>query len=103
MPVELFLTDHSPDRPPVTIEVQTGTEPMLIETVDGGARTYPGEATDPDAVLSGRPQLVIGVLSGWLELAAAERRGLRYEGDPSVLSRVRAERVAPEQGAELVG
>jgi DNA-binding HxlR family transcriptional regulator len=103
MPVELFLTDRSPDRPPVTIEVQTGTEPMLIETVDGGARTYPGEATDPDAVLKGTPQLVIGVLSGLLELAAAECRGLRYEGDPSVLARVRAERVAPEQGAELVG
>jgi DNA-binding HxlR family transcriptional regulator len=102
MPVELFLTDRSPDLPPVTIEVQTGAEPMLIETVDGGARTYPGEATDPDAVLSGTPQLVIGVLSGRLELGAAERRGLRYEGDPAVLARVRTERRAREQGAELV-
>jgi hypothetical protein len=102
MPVELYLTDRSPDRPPVTIEVQAGGEPMLIETVDGGARTYPGEAADPDAVLRGTPQLVIGVLSGRLELAAAERRGLRYEGDPAVLSRVRAEPRAPEHGAELV-
>jgi hypothetical protein len=102
MPVELFLTDRSPDRPPVTIEVQTGAEPMLIETVDGGARTYPGEATDPDAVLRGTPQLVTGVLSGRLELAAAERRGLRYEGDPAVLARVRTEPRAPEHGAEPV-
>jgi DNA-binding HxlR family transcriptional regulator len=102
MPVGLYLTDRSPDRPPVTIEVRTGAEPMLIETVDGGARTYPGEATDPDAVLSGTPQLVIGVLSGRLELAAAERRGLRYEGDPAVLARVRTERRASEHGAELV-
>jgi DNA-binding HxlR family transcriptional regulator len=102
MPVGLYLTDRSPDRPPVTIEVQTDGEPMLIETVDGGARTYPGEATDPDAVLRGTPELVIAVLSGRVELAAAERRGLRYEGDPAILSRVRAERSAPEQGAELV-
>jgi DNA-binding HxlR family transcriptional regulator len=102
IPVELYLTDRTPDRPPLTIEVQAGGEPMLIETVDGGARTYPGEATDPDAVLRGAPQLVIGVLSGRLELAAAERSGLRYEGDPAVLSRVRGEPRAPEHGAELV-
>jgi DNA-binding HxlR family transcriptional regulator len=103
MPVELYLTDRTPDGPPITIEVHAGGEPMLIETAGGRARTYPGEAADPDAVLRGTPRLVIGVLSGRLELAAAERRGLRYEGDRAVLSRVRGEPRAPEHGAELVG
>jgi DNA-binding HxlR family transcriptional regulator len=102
MPVEYFLTDRSPDRPPVTIEVRTGGEPMLIETVDGKARARPGGTADADAVVSGTPELVISLLSGRLGLAAARDRGLQYVGDPKILSRVRAERSAPEQGTELV-
>jgi DNA-binding HxlR family transcriptional regulator len=88
MPVELFLTDRTPERPPVTIELRAGEEPMLIETADGGARTRPGAAEDPDAVLTGTPQLVVGVLSGRLDLAEARARGLQYDGDPETLSRV---------------
>jgi DNA-binding HxlR family transcriptional regulator len=88
MPVELFLTDRTPERPPVTIELRTGEEPMLIETADGGARTRPGTAEHPDAVLTGTPQLVVSVLSGGLDLAEAQARGLQYDGDPETLSRV---------------
>jgi DNA-binding HxlR family transcriptional regulator len=102
MPVELYLTDRSPDRPPATIEVQAGGEPMLIQTVDGGARARPGEADHPDAVLRGTPELVIGVLTGRVKLAAARDRGLQYVGDPKILSRIRAEWPAPEQGADLL-
>jgi DNA-binding HxlR family transcriptional regulator len=101
MPVQLYLTDRTPDLARVTIEVQTGGEPMLIETVDGGARARPGEAAHPDAVLRGTPELVIGVLTGLVELAAARDRGLQYVGDPKILARVRAERSAPAQAAEL--
>jgi len=102
MPAELFLTDRSPDRPPVTIEVHTGGEPMLIETVDGGAQARPGEAAHPDAVLRGTPELVISVLSGRVELAAAEGGGVEYQGDPAILLRVRGEVSEPERGTELV-
>ncbi len=91
MPVELFLTDRDPERPPVTIEVRTGEEPIVIETADGGARIRPGAVEHPDAVLAGSPQLVLGVLGGALGLDAAESRGLRYEGDPETLWRVRGE------------
>jgi DNA-binding HxlR family transcriptional regulator len=100
MPVNYLLTDRSPDRPPITIEVRAGGEPMVIETADGEARARPGEARDPDAVLRGTPQLVIGVLRGQLELAAAEGRGLEYEGDPRILSRLRSKE--DELGTELV-
>jgi len=95
MPVELFLTDRAPDLPPITIEVQTGEEPIVIETADGGARIRPGAGEHPDAVLEGTPQLVLGVLSGRLDLAAARARGLRYEGDPETLSRIRREAPQP--------
>jgi len=87
-PAALYLTDTAPERPPITIEVRTGEEPMVIETTQGAVRTRPGPAEDPDAVLSGPPRLVIGVIAGKLALSDAVARGLQYEGDPEVLGRV---------------
>jgi DNA-binding HxlR family transcriptional regulator len=88
VPVELCLTDRTPDGPPITIEVRTGEEPVLIETVAGSARIRAGSAERPDAVLAGTPHLILGVLSGKLDLTEAEAGGLRYDGDPEALSRV---------------
>jgi DNA-binding HxlR family transcriptional regulator len=90
LPIKLHLSDRTPDRPPITIELRTGEEPMIIETVDGTVRTRPGFAENPDAVLSGPPQLIVGVLTGKLDLTDARAAGLRYEGDPKILRRVQA-------------
>lgn len=87
-PAALYLTDTAPEGPPITIEVRTGEEPMVIETASGGIRTRPGPAENPDAVLSGPPKLVIEVIAGKLGLADATARGLRYQGDPEVLGRI---------------
>jgi DNA-binding HxlR family transcriptional regulator len=94
VPVELFLSDRAPDAAPLAIEVRTGEQPMTIEAVDGELRTRPGSVEDPDLVLSGTPQLVLGVLTGMLDLAAATALGLECEGDPAALARVQAEALA---------
>lgn len=97
LPTELFLNDRSPDDPPVVIEVRVGEEPpMLLETADGRVLTRPGSAAQPDAVLSGSPHIVLGVFSGALELADAERLGLVCEG-----SRESVLRVLPEPDSTL--
>jgi DNA-binding HxlR family transcriptional regulator len=88
LPFELHLRDHTPERPPVTIEVRTGDEPLVIETVAGTARARAGTAEHPDAALAGPPQLVVAVLTGKVDLADARARGLRYDGDPETLRRV---------------
>jgi DNA-binding HxlR family transcriptional regulator len=88
LPAEFFLSDQAPDQPPITIEVRAGEESILIETVNGGIRTRPGTADQPDAVISGPPQPILGLLSGRLNLARARKRGLKYEGDPGVLRRL---------------
>ncbi len=88
MPLGFYLGDHTPDRPPITIEVRSGDHPMIIETVDGTVRIRPGTADHPDAVIAGPPELVMGVLSTKLDLAEARARGLRYDGSPEVLRRV---------------
>jgi DNA-binding HxlR family transcriptional regulator len=92
LPAEIFLTDKRPDRPPVSIELRTtGGEPMVVETVDGEVRTRRGSADDPDLVLSGTPQLVVGVLTGRLAPARARELGLETEGDTRILRRLQRE------------
>src|SRR6266566_2438942 len=90
LPVELFLSDQSPDRPPVQIELRTGDEPMTIRAGGGEVRANSGSAQDPDLVLTGTPQLVIGVISGRLRLRDATALGLKCDGDHRALARVRA-------------
>jgi DNA-binding HxlR family transcriptional regulator len=88
LPAKLYLTDNTPQRRPVTIEVRAGDEPMIIEAGHGAVRIIEGAAKNPDAVLSGPPDVVAGVFSGRLSLTRARARGLHYEGDPEILRRV---------------
>src|SRR5579859_7331726 len=88
LPTALFLEDHAPERPAIAIAVDTGDEPMVIETVDGAVRARPGAAADPDLVLSGPPKLLLGAISGHLTLDEARARGLRCEGDLKAFERV---------------
>jgi DNA-binding HxlR family transcriptional regulator len=88
VPLEYRLRDHAPERPPVTIEVRTGDQPMVIETVEGAVRVWPGTAENPDAILSGPPPVVMDVLMRPRDLATARARGLDFEGDPEALRRI---------------
>jgi DNA-binding HxlR family transcriptional regulator len=88
---DLYPVDLEPDGPPVTIELRGGDQSMVMETVDGAVQTRRGSAANADLILTGTPQLILGVVSGRLDLAEASARGLRYEGDPKTLCRFRPE------------
>jgi DNA-binding HxlR family transcriptional regulator len=100
-PAERFLTDSDPQAPPVSIELRTpqtdgqageggGDRPVVVETVDGAVRARPASPGErPDALLSGSPYAILGLLSGQIDVAEARRRGLSVEGDTSVLDRLR--------------
>src|SRR5215218_3043204 len=45
--LELMLEDREPERSPVTIEVRTGDQPIVIETLDGAIHTRLGPAENP--------------------------------------------------------
>lgn len=92
--LELMLTDLDPDAPPVTIELRTGDQPIVIETHDGAVHTRLGPADSPDATLSGPPRPILGLLLGLLELADAEASGITYQGDLTVLGRIGAHQLA---------
>jgi DNA-binding HxlR family transcriptional regulator len=87
-PFDAYLVDNAPQDPPIAIEVRTGDEPIVIETVGGKVRTRRGTAEHPDAVLTGRPGLVLGLLSGRFDLAEGRKRGLEFKGNQKALHRV---------------
>ena len=91
LPVSLFVNDRTPDEPPVTIELRTGTEPITIETSEGKLHTRPGVAHNPDLILTGSPELVLALLTGELSLASARTRGLRTQGNTKILARLEPE------------
>jgi DNA-binding HxlR family transcriptional regulator len=93
LPVDLYLaappeTEHAP----TTIEVRAGDQPMLIEARDGAITTKQGTSDQPDAILSGPPQLVLGVLTGALEVDEAIEQGLAFDGNRQALVRLQQER-----------
>jgi DNA-binding HxlR family transcriptional regulator len=97
-PVTLYFGDQPGDGSRISIEARVGDESVTIETVDGMLNVRPGEAEDPELVLSGHPQLIVGALTGKLPLPAAQARGLTYDGDPVALERLHT-RAAPEFAA----
>ncbi|HUA50152.1 MAG TPA: winged helix-turn-helix transcriptional regulator [Solirubrobacteraceae bacterium] len=87
--LEVMLTDHSPEQPPVALEVRTGDQPITVEAADGDVRIRLSAAENPDLTLSGDPQPILGLLFGLRDLEAAQTAGVTYEGDPAVLERIR--------------
>ncbi|MHB8587424.1 MAG: winged helix-turn-helix transcriptional regulator [Candidatus Dormibacteraceae bacterium] len=87
-PIELHLKDRTPTRPSIRIELRTGDEPMVVETVDGRIRARRGTVENPNVTLEGRPGLILGLLTGRLPLEEARKRGLQLTGDAGVLKRV---------------
>lgn len=83
------LTDHSPEQPAVQIELAIGDQPIVIHACDGAIRSCIGTASDPDAVLSGEPQPVMGLLLGRLDVEAARAAGVRIDGDMNAVDRIR--------------
>jgi DNA-binding HxlR family transcriptional regulator len=95
--LELMLSDRQPDGSPFTVELQTGDQPIVIETREGTIHARLGPADGADATLTGPPNPVMGVLIGVLELADAKANGVDYRGDTAILDRIGADitRTAP--------
>jgi DNA-binding HxlR family transcriptional regulator len=87
--IELMLGDGQPDAAPVAIQLHTGEDPIVVETRDGAIHTRLGQAQIADATLAGPPKPILGLLLGLLDLGGAEAGGVTFEGDPTVLDRLR--------------
>src|SRR5438105_3912441 len=65
--LEMMLVDHEPDQPPVTIELRTGDQPIVIEARDGTVKTRLESADRPDAIVTGEARPVLGLALGLVE------------------------------------
>ena len=87
-PVEVFLRDRDPDGPPATIELRTAADPAVIEVSGGSVSVRVGSVPAPDLVISGRPQPILGLLTGHLSVPEVTALGVEVSGDHRVLRRV---------------
>jgi DNA-binding HxlR family transcriptional regulator len=98
--VEHFLHDNEPEAPRAVVELVIGDEPARI-TVDAGRvglEVGPEPGTAPDLRITGAPQPVLGLLSGYLTVGEARAAGVGFEGDVTLVDRI--VRVAsPAEGA----
>jgi hypothetical protein len=78
-----------PRRPDTTIEINAGESPMTIVSTAGRVQVQPGPADDPDLVITGPPEGVIGLLAGALDKATATKDGVVVEGDIRHIARLR--------------
>jgi DNA-binding HxlR family transcriptional regulator len=92
--LDTMLVDRDPDAPAVTLELQTGDQPIAIKARDGVIQTRLGPAESPDLTLTGPPNPIMGLLLGMLDLPEAEQKGVTARGDPAVLVRIVGEREA---------
>jgi len=88
-PVTALFPDVDASRPDVAIEVRCGDTPMTIESRQGAVKVLAGPATTPDIVLTGPPEVVVGLLAHRIDLQQAKAEGLAVTGDPRPLRRLR--------------
>ena len=88
--LEMMLSDRRPDASPVTVELQIGDEPIVIEASGGAINTRLGPADHPDVTLTGPPTPIMGLLLGLVQPADAKARGIDHQGDLTVLERLGA-------------
>jgi DNA-binding HxlR family transcriptional regulator len=92
-PLEMLLVDGDPDGPRVTLELQTGDQPIIVEMGKGSIRLRLGPADQPDATIAGPPRPILGLLLGLLQLDEAAKQGVAYQGDLAILDRISAKPV----------
>jgi DNA-binding HxlR family transcriptional regulator len=88
-PMEALLNRPGVETPDVVVQVDTGDEPLVVEASGGRVRAHTGTAPEPDAVVRGPPDAVLGVMMGFLEPGSQRARKVTVEGDSAALPRLR--------------
>ena len=89
LPLELMFGGVDPDRPDIQIEVRTAEEMLTLTSAAGRVDVRTGAATAPDVVVTGPPEVIVGLLSGALDKDAAMSQGVSILGDFTNVERLR--------------
>jgi DNA-binding HxlR family transcriptional regulator len=89
LPLELMFGGIDPGRPSLQIEIRTAAEVLTVTSAAGSVRVRSGPAPSPDVVVTGPPELIIGLMSGALDTDAARSQGVHILGDFAAVDRLR--------------
>src|SRR5919197_1584448 len=101
LPVKLFLHDRDPEQGPVTIEVQTGAQPVFLKIAGCSVDVLHRQEGAADVTVTGDAPQILRLLSGRASIAQARRHGVRVKGSIDALTRVLPH--APVQVCGLIG
>jgi DNA-binding HxlR family transcriptional regulator len=88
LPLKLVLVDGRPEEPEVNIELRAGGEIITIAASNGAIDVRLGAAEGAAAVVTGKPETILQLFAGRIDLPAAMAAGVRWEGAAEVLHRV---------------
>lgn len=88
LPLKLYLKDRTPHKPRIGIAVRAGNESIAISVSGGRVDVRLGHTETPAAMVSGKPDTVLRLFTGRVELPEALREGLTWEGALDALERV---------------
>jgi hypothetical protein len=78
-----------PGRPNIEIEVRTADEVLTLTSAAGSVEVRTGHASSPDVVVTGPPELIVGLMSGALGKDVAMSQGVSILGDFADVERLR--------------
>lgn len=83
--LQMLLIDRNPEGPAVTVELDTGDQPIVITTSDRALAFSLGPAAEPTVRVAGPPKPILALILGFLDSDTAE--GLKIDGDATALDR----------------
>jgi len=85
--LELMLCDRDPAGPPVSIELDTGDQPIVINAREGRLSTRIGRAEQPTVTVTGPMKPTLALILGFASTDTAAKEGLAIKGETDVLQR----------------
>jgi DNA-binding HxlR family transcriptional regulator len=89
LPLELMFGGIDPGRPNIQIEVRTADEVLTLTSAAGSVEVRSGPAPSPDVVVTGPPELIVGLMSGALDKDIAVSQGVHILGNFTDVERLR--------------
>jgi DNA-binding HxlR family transcriptional regulator len=89
LPLKLMFGGIDPRRPDIQIEVRTADEMLTLTSAAGAVEVRIGSAPSPDVVVTGSPELIVGLMSGALDKDVAMSQGVSILGDFADVERLR--------------
>ena len=89
LPLDLMFGGIDRGRPNIEVELRTGDEVLTLKSTAGSVEVRTGPAPSPDVVVTGSPELIVGLMSGALDKDVAMSQGVSILGDFTDVERLR--------------